>query len=572
MKKYQSLLILSLWLVLLAACRTQPAPTLTPLPRPTDALPVVTAVPEPTLTSTPTPAPTAVPPPTKTPIPTAEPSPTAVQDTIAAEQITGIAWQWTEVSQNALLDPILVPEPGKYTVIFNANGLVNVQADCNSVGGAYTLKNNLLTISLAAQTLSFCGEESLDQQFLSLLGKSREVGLADGRMLLDLNDEAGQMGFQSGGSAAEAAVSAEPAPLVGKTWQWVRFINPATGPEVIAEPNLYTLQLLPDGRVSIQADCNTGSGVYRLDGGGIVITIEDASQTVCAANSQTDDFLRYLQAAVIWFMDETDLLFDLPMDTGTMRFQQINPEAITGGQPLPKESSPTLNARTIELDVKDVASSFSWQVQPAQLTPSTPGSHAMPAHILVTFDGEDAQEVLAGNGRRLYIFPIETYQTLAGRLVTDQVDRLAELLAEADGRAASPEGPMPFLPLPLGVMDRWVQFADLAFAQGHGVRYLADSPDRQAIGPWTNETAAYYYQGLSQDGKYYISLIWPVQTETLSDTFEQAEESEKDQSTNPATYPAYLQATQARLNALSPSDYSPDLLRLDRMIASLVLK
>ena len=118
MKKYQSLLILSLWLVLLAACRTQPAPTLTPLPRPTDALPVVTAVPEPTLTSTPTPAPTAVPPPTKTPIPTAEPSPTAVQDTIAAEQITGIAWQWTEVSQNALLDPILVPEPGKYTVIF----------------------------------------------------------------------------------------------------------------------------------------------------------------------------------------------------------------------------------------------------------------------------------------------------------------------------------------------------------------------------------------------------------------------------------------------------------------------
>ncbi len=570
MKKYQSLLILSLCLVGLAACRAQPAPTLTPLPRPTNALPAFTAVPQPTPTLTP--APTAVPTPTKIPIPTAEPSPTAVKDIIAVDQLAGIAWQWTEMSQNALLDPILVPEPGKYTVIFHPNGLVSVQADCNSAGGIYILENNLLTIDLGAQTLSFCGEESLDQQFLSLLGKSREVGLEDGRLLLALSEEAGEMGFQSGGAATEAAISAEPAPLVGKTWQWVRFINPATGPEAIVEPNLYTLQLLADGRVSLQADCNTGSGVYRLDGGGITITIEDVSQTVCPANSRSDDFLRYLEAAVIWFMDETDLLFDLPMDTGTMRFQAVSAETISNGQPLPKENPSTLNARTIQLDVQDVASSYSWQVQPALLTPSTPGSHAMPAHILVTFDGEDAQEVLANNGRRLYIFPIETYQTLAGSLVTNQVDRLAELVAQADGRVGSPGGPMPFLPPPFGVMDRWVQFADLAFAQGHGVRFLADSPDRQAIGPWTNETTAYYYQGLSQDGKYYISLIWPVHTDALPDTFEEAEESVKAQATNPTTYPVYLQETEALLNALSASAYYPDLPRLDRMIASLFLR
>lgn len=570
MKKYQSLLILSLCLVGLVACRAQPAPT--PLPRPTDVLPAATAVPQPTVTPTHTQVPTAVATPTQTPIPTAEPSPTDVKDIIAVDQLAGIAWQWTEVSQNALLDPILVPEPGKYTVIFNPNGLVSVQADCNSAGGTYILENNLLTINLGAQTLSFCGDESLDQQFLSLLGKSKEVGLADGRLLLALSEEAGEMGFQSGGAAAEYAVSAEPAPLVGKTWQWIRFINPATGPEVIVEPNLYTLQLLADGRVSIQADCKTGGGGYRLDGGSITITIEDASQTVCAANSRSDDFLRYLEAAAIWFMDETDLLFDLPMDTGTMRFQAVSAETISDGQPLPKENLPTLNTRTIQLDVQDVASSYSWQVQPALLAPTTPGSHATPAHILVTFDGEDAQEVLANNGRRLYIFPIETYQTLAGSLVTSQVDRLAGLLAEADGRISSPGGPMPFLPLSLGVMDRWVQFADLSFAQGHGVRYLADSPDRQAIGPWTNETTAYYYQGFSQDGRYYISLIWSVRTEALPDTFEEAGESIKTLATNPATYPIYLQETQTLLNALSTSAYYPDLSRLDRMIASLVLK
>ena len=53
---------------------------------------------------------------------------------------------------------------------------------------------------------------------------------------------------------------------------------------------------------------------------------------------------------------------------------------------------------------------------------------------------------------------------------------------------------MPLLPPPSSFMDRWVQFRDQAFGVGQGVRYVSDSPFRQQIGAWTNETTDYYYE------------------------------------------------------------------------------
>ena len=62
----------------------------------------------------------------------------------------------------------------------------------------------------------------------------------------------------------------------------------------------------------------------------------------------------------------------------------------------------------------------------------------MPPHILLTFDGESPDEVLANQGRRLYIFPtqayINLYQSQDNPIVAQQVARLEQLIAEADGR------------------------------------------------------------------------------------------------------------------------------------------
>jgi heat shock protein HslJ len=363
------------------------------------------------------------------------------------------------------------------------------------------------------------------------------------------------------------------AEIVDVVWEWVGFTNPATGPEEIAEPDRYQITLGADGRFFMQADCNTGSGTFTLDGGGVTLTPGPLTAAACPADSLADDFVRYLSAAAIWFRDGDDLMMDLQYDSGTMRFRAATQDSATGDGVDPAVdfkaeqdvTSAEIAATHISLDLQGLAQSFAWQAVPSS------SSEGVPAHILVTFGGEDAQEVLANNGRRLYIFPVERYQDLAGNVAIVEVERLQALIDEANGRANAPQNPMPLLPPPLSFMDRWVQFADLNFRQAAGVRYIADTPNRQAIGPWTNETTAYYYQGLSADGRYYVSLIWPVGTDALPNTFEEAPDDVKAQATNPATYDAYLRDTRDLLNSLSPSEWHADLRKLDAMIASLIL-
>ncbi|MCA9874297.1 MAG: META domain-containing protein [Anaerolineales bacterium] len=584
MKKFQSLLFLCLWVLFATACsgQTTPTPTIPPLDIPS----------EPEITHTPLTSPTAEKPPT--PTTTTAPTPTPVPEVTPVNEadIVDILWLWTDISAGQPVTQTLVPNPEKYSMVLRSDGLVNIQADCNSVGGTYTLDGRTLTITLGPSTKAYCGDASLDQTFLEALGMVNQVGLEDGRLQLYLADNDGLMNWQNGGSALEettvtptvepdtvtavtpqatAIITAEDV-LLDKVWQWTSFTSPQDGPQEIAEPERYQIRLGSNGRVFIQADCNTGGGVYSLDETTLSIVPGPLTAAACPEESQAEEFLQYLSAAALWFMDGDDLLFDLKFDSGTMRFQAAPDSALAESAAANSSSAPADEGQNIQLNVQGVAQSYAWQVQEGEPFSADSGGTAIPAHILVTFDGEDPQEVLANNGRRLYIFPVQGYRNVAGDAAAVEIDRLEALMAEANGRVDTPDNPMPFLPSPLGFMDRWVQFTDLNFTQGMGVRYVSDSPNRQAIGPWTNETTAYYYQGLSQDGKFYVSLVWPVETETLPATFEETAEDVKAQATNPSTYDAYLQEIKTTLNDLPPSAWQPDLDKLDIMIASLVIK
>ena len=59
--------------------------------------------------------------------------------------------------------------PQNYTITFYADGSLTGKADCNSFTGTYSQQNGF-TIKLGATTMAFCGEASLDQQYLLLLG------------------------------------------------------------------------------------------------------------------------------------------------------------------------------------------------------------------------------------------------------------------------------------------------------------------------------------------------------------------------------------------------------------------
>ena len=54
--------------------------------------------------------------------------------------------------------------------------------------------------------------------------------------------------------------------VVNTVWKWQQTLENNDTKAVPPDPNQYTLKLLPEGRVSIRADCNQGGGVYTLNG------------------------------------------------------------------------------------------------------------------------------------------------------------------------------------------------------------------------------------------------------------------------------------------------------------------
>ena len=117
--------------------------------------------------------------------------------------IQGVVWQWTSLTNQTTKQTDTIPNPENYTITFNADGTLNGKADCNTFGGTYSQENGF-SITLGATTMMYCGDASLDQQYLQLLG-SVAAGGPDGAGNLALETAGGEqrMLFQNGGSATK---------------------------------------------------------------------------------------------------------------------------------------------------------------------------------------------------------------------------------------------------------------------------------------------------------------------------------------------------------------------------------
>ena len=108
--------------------------------------------------------------------------------------------------------------------------------------------------------------------------------------------------------------------VVNTVWKWQQTLENNDTKAVPADPNLYTLELLPEGRVSIRADCNQGGGVYTLNGSKLAIQITHTTMAACPPGSLEQQFIRYLNGAAGIFIKDHALYIDLQYDTGTMKF------------------------------------------------------------------------------------------------------------------------------------------------------------------------------------------------------------------------------------------------------------
>ena len=102
------------------------------------------------------------------------------------------------------------------------------------------------------------------------------------------------------------------------------------------------------------------------------------------------------------------------------------------------------------------------------------------------------------------------------------------------------------------------------FQNGEGVRFLTQYG--QAAWPINNDDMFYAFQGLTDNGEFYISAVLPISHPGLPDP----ESVTMDESFY-ENFMNYVEITEGQLNAESPDSFMPMLSVLDSMIESLLV-
>jgi heat shock protein HslJ len=109
-----------------------------------------------------------------------------------AEDITDEDWKWHQTLYNN--DQKSVPsDPSHYTVTFNADGTLNIRADCNRGGGTFSTEGKRITIDVTHTTRAMCPPDSLEQTFIDDLNASNIFFFSDGDLYIDLKYHKGTM-------------------------------------------------------------------------------------------------------------------------------------------------------------------------------------------------------------------------------------------------------------------------------------------------------------------------------------------------------------------------------------------
>jgi heat shock protein HslJ len=125
-------------------------------------------------------------------------------------EILGIRWQWTQLIETQPASQSVIADSENLVLVLNADGSANIQADCNQVQWTYTVEGDTISFNtLGPSTLALCGEDSSDQIFLEKLGMASTWRVEDGRLVLELGENAGTMIFANGGPAETAAILPE---------------------------------------------------------------------------------------------------------------------------------------------------------------------------------------------------------------------------------------------------------------------------------------------------------------------------------------------------------------------------
>lgn len=111
-----------------------------------------------------------------------------------AQTLTSGVWQLEQ-----LLDETDIPSSTWYTIEFDSDGTVEIEADCNRASGRWASKGSgLIDITVTLQSRASCPSPSLEAEFLDQLDDVTEYEFSDDDDTLTLTGPDGDLLFEPG--------------------------------------------------------------------------------------------------------------------------------------------------------------------------------------------------------------------------------------------------------------------------------------------------------------------------------------------------------------------------------------
>jgi len=188
-----------------------------------------------------------------------------------------------------------------------------------------------------------------------------------------------------------------------------------------------------------------------------------------------------------------------------------------------------------------------------------------PESLRFSFREDTVDDAVSPLQRQMLIYSVAAYQDLLkSEGIADDANPINQLTELLSNRPATVSGTLPLLPQVPGSQTFNAGLKYLDFKSGSGVRYISRlSFD---VSPISNANIFYTFQGLTSDGKYYVTFFSPLKTNALpTDSTMTAAESDA----LAKNYDTYVRETADKLGALASTEFTPDLAKLDALIESL---
>ena len=243
------------------------------------------------------------------------------------------------------------------------------------------------------------------------------------------------------------------------------------------------------------------------------------------------------------------------------------PPTVTPVQATNPPPTPQANVNCNEVSVyvdPAIASGFDCQTIPESSGSDAPAWAINPQYTQITLTGY----ALSGgfSVRQINLFPVKRFTEIdTSGMIPVRVSDLQALIA---GGAPGGED-LPLLPIFNAAQMFYSNYQVVPFVSGSGIRFV--TMYGQDVGPVANNAVFYTFQGLTGDGKYWVSAILPVSSPILPADGSTLPGGESwDQFT--ANFPTYIVDIATQLNAQAPGSFSPTLAALDALVASITVK